>query len=69
MLNTFCYGHEKKTALIFLHGLFGDALDFSDIISLLKDDFFCVSFDLPGHGLSPLLSPFSFANVLEVLFS
>ena len=69
MLNTFCYGHEKNPALIFLHGLFGEALDFSDMISLLKDDFFCIGLDLPGHGLSPLCSPLSFASVLEVLFS
>ena len=35
-----------------LHGFLGSAADWSVLITLLKDDFFLIAVDLPGHGAS-----------------
>ena len=39
-----------KPAILFLHGFMGDCHTFDRIIPWLKDDFSCLSVDLPGHG-------------------
>lgn len=36
--------------ILFLHGFLGDCDDFARVISLLSDDFCCLTVDLPGHG-------------------
>ncbi len=61
------YGKRENPTLIFLHGFLGSNLDFQLLIDYLKDDFFCVALDLPGHGESKEIEfsdyP-SFENVL-----
>lgn len=47
------YGEVAKPALIFLHGFLGCKEDFHEIASALKNQYFCVCIDLPGHGQSP----------------
>jgi len=46
------YGKRKNPTLIFLHGFLGSHKDFNSLIYNLKDYFFCVALDLPGHGES-----------------
>lgn len=58
MLRVKTHGNESKPLLIFFHGFMGDSEDFSPIIDALSNAFFCVSFDLPGHGQSKTI-PFN----------
>lgn len=43
-------GDLGQPVILFLHGFLGDCHDFDPIISLLSDQFCCLSVDLPGHG-------------------
>ena len=48
----YCYGSTSTPALVLLHGFLGSAADWSALITLLKNDFFLIAVDLPGHGAS-----------------
>ena len=43
-------GNPDKPRILFLHGFLGDSNEFKEVISLLSDQFCCLSVDLPGHG-------------------
>ncbi|OCR02951.1 2-succinyl-6-hydroxy-2,4-cyclohexadiene-1-carboxylate synthase [Oscillatoriales cyanobacterium USR001] len=43
-------GSKNQPAILFLHGFMGNCQDFSTIISLLSEKFYCLAVDLPGHG-------------------
>lgn len=45
-------GCNNKPTLVFLHGFLGASSDWHETINLLKDDFYCIAIDLPGHGAS-----------------
>lgn len=47
-------GNPKLPALIFLHGFLGCKEDFLAWFPLFNDTYYCVAFDLPGHGQSKL---------------
>ena len=38
---------------VFIHGLGGNASNWTDLMALLRDQLDCVAIDLPGHGWSP----------------
>lgn len=67
MLKTSSFGNKSLPPLIFLHGLFGSMEDFFPMIDLLKQDFYCIGIDLPGHGLSPPLDPLNFLSIVDKL--
>ncbi|MBI2810840.1 MAG: alpha/beta fold hydrolase [Candidatus Melainabacteria bacterium] len=48
-------GDPRKPPLIFLHGFLGVKEDWLEIISYFESDFFCIAYDLPGHGKSPYI--------------
>ncbi|WP_211829088.1 2-succinyl-6-hydroxy-2,4-cyclohexadiene-1-carboxylate synthase [Kistimonas asteriae] len=51
MTLAFCTeGDPRNPALVMLHGFLGNTEDWSPVVSLLKQQFFCVAVDLPGHG-------------------
>lgn len=50
-------GNPQNQTLVFLHGFLGNVNDWSETIKYLKDEFYCVSIDLPGHGNSLSQSP------------
>ena len=50
-------GNPKHPTLVFLHGFLGNVNDWSETINFLKDDYYCVSIDLPGHGHSVSIYP------------
>lgn len=61
------WGEPSSPSLIFLHGFIGSHLDFLPIIEKLADDFFCIAFDLPGHGHSKQILPktiFDFESII-----
>ena len=51
-LNYISAGNRENPALIFLHGFLGSAGDWQEIMSDFSEDYFCLAFDLPGHGNS-----------------
>ena len=46
------HGDKKAPIVVFLHGFMGDCRDWDEVVGLLKNDFCCVTIDLPGHGKS-----------------
>ncbi|GGG29509.1 hydrolase [Lysinibacillus alkalisoli] len=66
-ININLYGHKDKTPLIFLHGLNWTHLIWNSVIKHLKDDFFIIAVDLPGHGNSERLQDYSFNNIARVI--
>lgn len=52
----YCFrGHRDKPLILFLHGFMGDSHEFNKVISLLSDQFCCLTVDLPGHGKTRVL--------------
>lgn len=43
-------GSTNQPIILFLHGFLGDSHDFSEIISMIREQFCCLAVDLPGHG-------------------
>lgn len=43
-------GAPQSPALVFLHGFLGNHQDWCETIEQLKESFYCISIDLPGHG-------------------
>jgi len=43
-------GNLKGEIIVFLHGFMGSNESFKDIISEISKDYFCISYDLAGHG-------------------
>jgi 2-succinyl-6-hydroxy-2,4-cyclohexadiene-1-carboxylate synthase len=56
-------GNPHDPPIVFLHGFLGDKEDWEEIIHALCPSYFCVAFDLPGHGSSPNVS----SDYLKVL--
>lgn len=50
MLRYASFGHINNPLLVFLHGFLGSKEDWGDIIDILKEQFYCLALDLPGHG-------------------
>jgi len=46
-------GDDSNTAVIIIHGLFGDKDNLKSLARDLQDDFFCVMVDARNHGDSP----------------
>ncbi|MCH7690209.1 MAG: 2-succinyl-6-hydroxy-2,4-cyclohexadiene-1-carboxylate synthase [candidate division Zixibacteria bacterium] len=43
-------GSNKSPAIVMLHGFLGSSKDWSEVAETLKEKFFCILPDLPGHG-------------------
>jgi 2-succinyl-6-hydroxy-2,4-cyclohexadiene-1-carboxylate synthase len=50
-------GNPENPTLVFLHGFLGSVDDWCDTISYLKENYYCVCIDLPGHGRSFTTTP------------
>lgn len=62
------YGSEKNPPLLFIHGFLGCAEDFCPIMEHLKEDYLCLSLDLPKDCPAyPNLFPDMCSQVLPVL--
>ncbi len=46
-------GNKNNHAIIFVHGFPYDHFLWEDLISILKDNYFCISYDLHGLGAAP----------------
>ncbi|HDR8115697.1 TPA: alpha/beta hydrolase [Bacillus cereus] len=47
------WGDKRNPQIICFHGLGSTKLSFIELAEVLKDKYYIVSFDLPGHGKSP----------------
>lgn len=45
-------GDKGNPVIVFLHGFLGLGSDWDEVAAQLKNDFYCVLIDLPGHGKS-----------------
>jgi pimeloyl-ACP methyl ester carboxylesterase len=45
-------GDPSGPPIVFVHGLYGSAVDFLPLLRVIKSDFHCIAVDLPGCGLS-----------------
>jgi 2-succinyl-6-hydroxy-2,4-cyclohexadiene-1-carboxylate synthase len=52
-LSRLTLGNPNHPPLIFLHGFLGVKEDWQEMFFYFQDRFFCIAFDLPGHGESP----------------
>jgi 2-succinyl-6-hydroxy-2,4-cyclohexadiene-1-carboxylate synthase len=43
-------GDRDLPPLLLLHGWLGSSADYQRAIALIRDDFYCLAIDLPGHG-------------------
>lgn len=50
-------GKAENPVLVFLHGFLGSCDDWADTIKHLKDNYYCICIDLPGHGRSTASIP------------
>ncbi|WP_228055860.1 2-succinyl-6-hydroxy-2,4-cyclohexadiene-1-carboxylate synthase [Lusitaniella coriacea] len=49
------YGEPTQPRILFLHGFMGSGTVFEPIISQLRDRFYCLTVDLPGHGKTRII--------------
>ena len=50
-------GDRSGTPVLFLHGFLGSADDWSEVMTLLGERYWCVAVDLPGHGKTVVKGP------------
>lgn len=60
-LNRVVSGDAADPTVVFLHGFMGSSVDWLEVTSTLKERFFCIAPDLPGHGASLGLSSASYS--------
>lgn len=53
MLAKLTRGSPSKPPLVFLHGFLGCKEDWNTFFSSFEDSYYCIAFDLPGHGQTP----------------
>jgi len=67
-MNVHTLGDSKNPPLVFLHGFLGSGRSWLPIAEFFAPKYFCVLFDLPGHGRNPtgnLNSPLSFEETSQ----
>jgi len=52
MLERILCGNPRHTPLIFLHGFLGCKEDWRELLPFFEKRYYCLAFDLPGHGKS-----------------
>jgi 2-succinyl-6-hydroxy-2,4-cyclohexadiene-1-carboxylate synthase len=67
----YCFsGNPQKPLILFLHGFMGNIHEFDEVISLLSNNFYCLTIDLPGHGNTQVLGGddcYTMANTAHAL--
>lgn len=68
---SFAVNHIEKSrgeALIFLHGIGGDAHSWDFQIDSFSDAYRTIAWDMPGYGASEIISPMTFEGLAGALF-
>tara|TARA_Y100000590_G_scaffold408098_1_gene498925 strand:- start:2811 stop:3644 length:834 start_codon:yes stop_codon:yes gene_type:complete len=62
-------GSKENPSLILIHGLASNKFTWNAIIEILKDDYFLIMVDLPGHGANySYETDFSYPSTVDYLF-
>ncbi|HIB35834.1 MAG TPA: alpha/beta hydrolase [Dehalococcoidia bacterium] len=65
----FTTGVQKKPSLVLIHGLASNKFTWNAIIEILKDDYYLIAVDLPGHGSNSIYeTDFSYSSMVDYLF-
>ena len=65
----FIIGAQEKPSLVLIHGLASNKFTWNAIIEILKDDYFIIAVDLPGHGSNSIYeTDFSYSSMVDYLF-
>ena len=65
----FTIGAQEKPSLVLIHGLASNKFTWNAIIEILKDDYFIIAVDLPGHGSNSIFeTDFSYSSMVDYLF-
>ena len=65
----FTIGAQEKPSLVLIHGLASNKFTWNAIIEILKDDYFIIAVDLPGHGSNSIYeTDFSYSSIVDYLF-
>ena len=65
----FTIGIQGKPSLVLIHGLASNKFTWNAIIEILKDDYFIIAVDLPGHGSNSIYeTDFSYSSMVDYLF-
>ena len=65
----FTIGAQEKPSLVLIHGLASNKFTWNAIIEILKDYYFIISVDLPGHGSNSIYeTDFSYSSMVDYLF-
>ena len=64
----FTIGAQEKPSLVLIHGLASNKFTWNAIIEILKDDYFIIAVDLPGHGSNSIYeTDFSYSSMVDYL--
>ena len=64
----FTIGAQEKPSLVLIHGLASNKFTWNAIIEILKDDYFIIAVDLPGHGSNSIFeTDFSYSSMVDYL--
>jgi len=65
----FTIGVQEKPSLVLIHGLASNKFTWNAIIEILKDDYYLIAIDLPGHGSNSIYeTDFSYSSMVDYLF-
>ena len=65
----FTIGAQEKPSLVLIHGLASNKFTWNAIIEILKDDYYLIAVDLPGHGSNSIYeTDFSYSSMVDYLF-
>ncbi|WP_250658303.1 2-succinyl-6-hydroxy-2,4-cyclohexadiene-1-carboxylate synthase [Alkalimarinus coralli] len=45
-----CRGDRNNPAVVFIHGFLGNREEWQQVVETLRETFYCITVDLPGHG-------------------
>ena len=65
----FTSGELNKPSLVLIHGLASNKFTWNAITEILKNDYYLIAVDLPGHGSNSIYkTDFSYSNMVDYLF-
>ena len=65
----FTSGELNKPSLVLIHGLASNKFTWNAIIEILKNDYYLIAVDLPGHGSNSIYkTDFSYSSMVDYLF-
>ena len=65
----FTIGSKENPSLVLIHGLASNKFTWNAITEILKNDYYLIAVDLPGHGSNSIYkTDFSYSSMVDYLF-